>query len=236
MKNTNFRISPAIFTFLLLFYLVVCILFLHGCNGFLQKRDATKQTPLPVLNRIAVLPVDRASAQPSLERPTCLLSDSLSDVHKITPEASNEVTRLLFQALQGNQMFLIVSEGRCIGFLNSLLATDIKASKLQLIQALGKELKVDAVLYSELFRFENRIGGEYSAKRPASVAFTLQIIRVSDKAILWRNTFDETQQALTENLLKAGLYKKIGLRWLTATELADYGLNQAIDELKNLLP
>jgi len=105
-----------------------------------------------------------------------------------------------------------------------------------LIQAFGEELKVDAVLYSKLFRFEDRIGGEYSVKRPASVAFTLQIIRVSDGATLWRNTFDETQQALMENLLKAGLYRKTGLRWLTATQLADYGLSHAADELKNLLP
>ncbi len=236
MKSTNFRTSPAIFTFILLFCLIAPLLFLHGCNGFFQKRGGTKQTPLPVLNRIAVLPMDRASAQPSRERPTCLLSGPLSDVRKITPEASDELTRLLFQAFQGDQRFLIVSEGRCIGFLNALLATDIKASELQLIQAFGEELKVDAVLYSKLFRFEDRIGGEYSVKRPASVAFTLQIIRVSDGATLWRNTFDETQQALMENLLKAGLYRKTGLRWLTAAQLADYGLNQAVDELKNLLP
>ncbi len=39
-----------------------------------------------------------------------------------------------------------------------------------------------------------------------------------------------------ENLLKAGMYKKTGLRWLTAAQLADYGLNQAVDELMNLLP
>jgi hypothetical protein len=236
MKNTYFRISPAIFTFLLLFCLIAPLLFLQGCNGFFQKRSETKQPMLPVLNRIAVLPMDRASAQPSREKPTCLLSGPLSDVLKITPEASDEVTRLLFQALQGDQRFLIVSEGRCIGFLNSLLATDIKASELRLIRAFGEELKVDAVLYSKLFRFEDRIGGEYSVKKPASVAFTLQIIRVSDGATLWRNTFDETQQSLMENLMKAGLYRKIGLRWLTAAQLAEYGLNQAADELKNLLP
>ncbi|MBW2164421.1 MAG: hypothetical protein JRF43_08325 [Deltaproteobacteria bacterium] len=180
--------------------------------------------------------MDRASAQPSRERPTCLLSGPLPDVRTITPDASDEMTRLLFQNFQGDQRFLIVSEGRCIGFLNSLLATDIKASELRLIQAFGEELKVDAVLYSKLFRFEDRIGGEYSVKRPASVAFTLQITRVSDGATLWRNTFDETQQALMENLLKAGLYRKTGLRWLTATQLADYGLSHAADELKNLLP
>ncbi len=236
MKSTKFRTFPAISFFLLLFCLIASLLFLQGCNGFFQKRGETKQTPLPVLNRIAVLPMDRASAQPSLERPTCLLSGSLPDVRKIKPEASSEVTRLLFQKFQGDQRFLIVSEGRCIGFLNSLLATDIKASELRLIQAFGEKLKVDAVLYSKLFRFEDRIGGEYSVKKPASVAFTLQIIRVSDGATLWRNTFDETQQALMENLMKAGLYRKTGLRWLTATQLADYGLNQAADELKNLLP
>jgi len=236
MNSKKLRICLVICTYSLLFCLTAFLLFLQGCDGLFQKRGATKQTPLPVLNRIAVLPMDRASAQPGQERPTCLLNGALSDIHKITPEASSEVTRFLFQAFQGNQRFLIVSEGQCIGLLNSLLATDIKASRLRLIQAFGEELKVDAVLYSKLFRFEDRIGGEYSVKRSASVAFTLQIIRVSDGAVLWHNTFDETQQSLMENLLKAGLYRKTGLRWLTATELADYGLNQAVDELKNLLP
>lgn len=236
MDSKKLRVCPVICTYLLLFCLTASLLFLQGCNGLLQKKGGTKQTPLPALNRIAVLPMDRASAQSGQERPTCVLSDALSDIHKITPEANSEVTHLLFQAFQGDQRFLIVSEGQCIGLLNSLLAADIKASRLQLIQAFGKELKVDAVLYSELFRFEDRIGGEYSVKRSASVAFTLQIIRVSDGAILWRNTFDETQQSLMENLLKAGLYRKTGLRWLTATELADYGLNQAVNELKDLLP
>ena len=236
MKNTNFYTSPAIFTFLLLFCLAVPLLSLQGCNGFFQKRSETKQATLPLLNRIAVLPMDRASNQPDQERPTCLLSDSLSDDLKITPEASDEATRLLFQTFQGDQRFLIVPKGQCIGFLNSMLATDINASKLQLIQTFGEELKVDAVLYSKLFRFEDRIGKKYSVEKPASVAFTLQIIRVSDGATLWRNTFDETQQGLMENIMKARLYRKKGLHWLTATQLAEYGLNQAADELKNLLP
>jgi hypothetical protein len=236
MKNTNFYTSPAIFTFLLFICLSVPLLSLQGCSGFLQKRSETKQAALPVLKRIAVLPMDRASDQPGRERPTCLLSGSLPDDIKITPEASDEATRLLFQTFQGDKRFLIVPEGQCSGFLNSMLATDINASKLQLIQTFGEELKADAVLYSKLFRFEDRIGGKYSVEKPASVAFTLQIIRVSDGASLWRNTFDETQQGLMENIMKAGRYKKIGLHWLTATQLAEYGLNQAADELKNLLP
>lgn len=236
MKSTNFRIPSAIFLSLLLFCQITCLLVFPGCNSFFQKRAETRQTRLPALNRIAVLPMDRASAQPHEERPTCVLNGTLSGIHNITPEAASKVTHLLFQALQDNQRFLIVSEGRCTGLMNSMLASDIKASRLRLIQAFGKELKVDAVLYGKLFRFEDRIGRGYAVKSPASVGFTLQIIRVSDGAILWRNTFDETQQSLMENILKAGLYRKTGMRWLTAAELANYGINQAVAELKNLLP
>jgi len=236
MKPTNFRKYPAIFTFILLFYLIAIFLFLQGCNGFFQKGDGKKQTPLPMLKSIAVLPMDRASAEPNLERRACLLSGLFPEAYGIEPKAGNEVTSLLFQNFQDDQRFVLVSEGRCIGLLNSQLAADIKASKLRLIQAFGEELKVDAVLYSQLLRFEERIGTKYSAKKPASVTFTLQLIRVSDGATLWRHTFDQTQQGLMENLMKAGLYKKTGLRWLTANQLADHGLNYAADELKNLLP
>jgi hypothetical protein len=235
MTIMNYRISAAIFVFLILFYFVMGILLLHGCNGFFQKREAARQIQLPVIKQIAVIPVDQASSSSNQKEASCIFRDSLSRISETTPKASRELTRLLFQAVQDDQRFLIVPEGQCIGLLNSLLAEDIKSSKLHLIQSLGKELEVDAVLYTELFKFEDRIGGEYSAKKPASVAFTLQLIRVSDGATLWRNTFEETQQSLTENILKARLYKKRGLRWLTAAELADYGLNQAIDELKKLL-
>ncbi|NIA08384.1 MAG: hypothetical protein GWP10_01075, partial [Nitrospiraceae bacterium] len=108
--------------------------------------------------------------------------------------------------------------------------------QLHLIQAFGRELKADAVLYGKLFRYEDRIGKKYGVKRPASVAFTLYLISVKDGAVLWHTTFDETQQPLMENLFKAKLYKKSGMHWLTARELANYGLTEATNELKDLLP
>ena len=180
--------------------------------------------------------MDRASIRPGQERATCALSDTVFDVHPIPPEASDEVTRLLVHALQGDKRFIFVPEGQCVGFLNAILAKDIKASQLHLIQAFGKELKVDAVLYGKLFRYEDRIGRKYGVKRPASVAFALYLIRVRDAAVLWHTTFDETQQPLMENLFKAKLYKKSGMHWLTAQELANYGLTEATNELKDLLP
>jgi TolB-like protein len=216
-------------------YLISLGLILAGCNGTFQKTDGS-QAPIPKLERIAALPMDRASVRPGQERATCSLSDTVFEAHEIPAEAKDRVTAILFELLQNDPRFQIVSEGRCIGFLNSLLVADVKASQLRLIQEFGQELDADAVLYGKLFRYDERVGRRYSVKKPASVAVTLHLIRVKDGAVLWRAAFDETQQPLSENLLKAGLYKKSSMHWLTAEELARLGLNQALGDLKKRLP
>ena len=40
-----------------------------------------------------------------------------------------------------------------------------------------------------------------------------------DGSVLWKNSFDETQQSLSQDLLNLGQYMKHGLRWYTAEEL-----------------
>lgn len=217
-----------------LFCLISFGLIVAGCNGVFQKTDRSR-APIPKLERIAVLPVDRASVRPGQERATCALSDTVFEAHEIPAEASDRMTGILFELVQDDPRLQPVSEGTCIGFLSSLLVADVKASQLRLIQEFGRELNADAVLYGKLFRYDERVGGRYSVKKPASIAFTLHLIRVKDGAVLWRAAFDETQQPLSENLLKAGLYKGSSMHWLTAEELARLGLNQALEELKKRL-
>ncbi len=210
------------------------LLILSAC-GFIGGNRAGIQTPLPTLKRIAVLPMDRVSTKPASERPTCTLNDVVINSQEIPPRTAREVTSILFREFKGNPRFVLVPEGACMGFLNAMLATDIKASQLKLIRSFGRQLGVDAVLYGKLYRFRDRIGSPYSVKRPASVAFSLHLIRVSDGAILWSYTFDETQQSLTENLFQFRLYRKEGMRWLTAKELIQYAMDQAANDLKKRL-
>lgn len=181
--------------------------------------------------------MDRASIRPGQERATCTLSDTpFAAYEEVSPEAGEAATRLLFQILEGDPRFAPVPEGRCLGLLNAMLAADVKASQLRLIQSFGEELGVGGVMYGKLFRYDERVGSAYSVKRPASVAFTLHLIRVADGAILWKAAFDETQQPLSENLFKLQIYRKSGMRWLTADELVRLGLTKAIDKLKQRLP
>ncbi len=214
-----------------IFFLLIA---LSGCIG---QKSGYRLQKLPPLEKIAVLPMDRASTKPASERPTCNISGkSIYTSSYVTPEAAQKVTDILYSLLLSDHRFKPVSQGQCLGLLSNILQRKINSSQLRILKEFGKDLDADAILYGKLYRFRERVGSAYSAKTPASVAFSLILVRVSDGRVLWRYSFDETQQALTENLFNWRFYKTEGMRWVTAEELASYGIRQAVEQLKKVLP
>ncbi len=206
-------------------------------SGCFYKSSRHVPQKLPALHKIAVLPMDRATTRPATERPTCNIGgQSLYSSSYVTPEAAQKVTDILYSLILKDKRFKPVSEGQCMGLLNDILQKKVNPSELKILKAFGKQLDADAILYGKLYRFRERIGSEYSVKSPASVAFSLILVRVSDGRVLWRYGFDETQQALTENLFNWRFYKSEGMRWVTARELAAYGLKRAVEKLEKALP
>jgi len=96
---------------------------------------------------------------------------------------------------------------------------------------LGKELDVDYIFVGYLFRFEERIGSRIGADKPASVGFDVHLLRVKDGKRVWDGKFDETQQALSENLLKIGSFVRRKASWLTAEELSSVGMDEMLKRL-----
>ncbi len=209
-------------------------LLLAGCQW---KSSGHLPQKLPPLKKIAVLPMDRASTRPASERPTCNIGGlALYSSSYVTPEAAQKVTDILYSLILKDKRFKPVTQGQCMGLLNDILQRKVNPSELKILKSFGKDLDADAILYGKLYRFRERVGSEYGAKSPASVAFSLILVRVSDGRVLWRYSFDETQQALTENLFNWKFYKSEGMRWVTAEELAAYGLKQAVEKLEKVLP
>ena len=99
---------------------------------------------------------------------------------------------------------------------------------------LAKELNVDFIFVGYLFRFEERIGSHIGAERPASVGFDVHLLRVKDGKRVWDGKFDETQQALSENLLKIGSFVRRRASWLTAEELSSVGMDEMLKRLPAL--
>nr|MBF0222930.1 hypothetical protein [Desulfobulbaceae bacterium] len=90
--------------------------------------------------------------------------------------------------------------------------------------ALADQLKVDYVLVPLLWSYSERIGNQFSAEKPASVALTLYLVSAKEKKRVWAESIDKTQQSLTDNLLNAKELIKLGGKWATAAELAEAGM------------
>jgi len=56
----------------------------------------------------------------------------------------------------------------------------------------------------------------------------LTLYSAPDALRVWSARFDETQQSLSANVARARKYPGRGTRWLTAAELARWGIENAI--------
>jgi hypothetical protein len=101
-------------------------------------------------------------------------------------------------------------------------------------QALAREFGATSALFGSVHRYRERRGGDLGATRPASVGIELALHRAPSARALWTARFDHTQAALSENALVAPRYHGAGSRWLTAEELARWGLDAAAKRLAEL--
>lgn len=92
----------------------------------------------------------------------------------------------------------------------------------------GRELGVEAVVIGAVYHYEQRQGSGLGVQSPASAAFEAHLIQVADKKALWSGRFDETQNALSENLLKIGSFVKGGAQWVTVERWSEIGVESIL--------
>lgn len=96
----------------------------------------------------------------------------------------------------------------------------------ELARLAAERFGADAVLVGTVLRYQERVGQAAGSTRPAAVGFEVTLHGAPDGQPLWRATFDERQQALSENVLNAARYPGRGSRWLSAGELARWGASE----------
>jgi hypothetical protein len=111
-------------------------------------------------------------------------------------------------------------------------AGDVRA----LAAAVHQKFGADALAMGVVHRFVDRSGESMGSTRPASVGFEVRILSAPAGNVLWVGAFDQTQVALSENVLKAPQYPGGGTRWLTAEELARWGASQIVQTLPLTAP
>jgi len=161
----------------------------------------------------------------------CLADPSISSHAGIT------LTRLVDQELRGRFGKQIVPLEQVKNAEMEIKLNLKKDTPRTLAETLGNLLKVDVVIIGTVWRYRDR--GEMLGvpDSKASVAFAVYAIDVKDGRKLWRGLYDATQQAVTKDLLQAGKQIRMGLKWLSADELAAHGVKEVFKAFpSNLLP
>jgi hypothetical protein len=81
-----------------------------------------------------------------------------------------------------------------------------------------------------VYRFQERQGGNFAVDKPASIGFHLHLF--DQNGVVKVFEFDETQQPLFDNILKLGTFLRRGMKWVTASRLAEEGIEKGIGYLQ----
>jgi len=111
---------------------------------------------------------------------------------------------------------------------STILSQNITIGIKDMLQKIGKSFSSDAILFGYIYRWTERAGTEYGVESPASVAFDLHLVSTDNGSNLWKDSFKKTQVSLSENLLDLSTFLNSSGKWLTAKELAHFGLENMI--------
>jgi hypothetical protein len=176
------------------------------------------------IKRIAIFPLESLSGETKSKTPFA-----------VDPRAENSpaalLSRQLYSAMSQLSDWQIVSD-REVREMEPLVPPGSPETRSR---RLGQLVYADAVISGRVLRFREREGEALGAMSPASVAFVLEMWDVKRGDVIWSAHFDETQQALSENLFNLGQIGSRGVRWLKAEELSLEGIKKAVGQLHQAL-
>jgi hypothetical protein len=209
--------------------LPVIALLTVGCSFGPNNLQSKHSTDLEArkIHRIAVLPPIAAPSVPAVKTPL----GPAPDPQAAERNAAEHLAKYIYSAMSSLPNWQIVSDSE-IREVEQPLGPTAEAMRLR---RLGEMVYADAVIAGRIQRYRERIGDEWGAESPASVAFILELVDARRGDVIWTARFDETQKSLSENIFAIGDIGQRGIRWLTADQLAEEGVKKAIGQLHEII-
>lgn len=196
--------------------LFCCLLFTLSACSSMNTEVVKKKKVLPELSCVVVLPT---------------LVPQVSSASRTAAQQKNLdagalfVDSVLHDELDARPEFKLLSQERQ----NAILA-DPWGGMVQQLSDLGVATGCGAVLQTSISRYRERIGSTMSVEQPASVAFSMELIDVTQGVVLWATSFDESQKALFEDIFSFDKAKKRGFKWLAVKDLTRDGLKMRLQD------
>lgn len=161
------------------------------------------------------------------------LSGQVFVTGEVAEDAERFLTDLALERLRERTPVKLITADQARDLQTITLAiSNPDVSERALLMETGRRLNADGVFVGHVYRYRNRVGGKYAATDPASVAFDLFLMRISDGRVLWSAFFDETQKALTDDLFQLGAFLERDGQWITADQMADKAMERMMETLR----
>lgn len=182
------------------------------------------------MKNVLILPFKDISASYGVENNMrCPVCGKVFLTGIVAEGADVTMTKHLISLLKSRTDFKIIYPGETSALSNDFNAgSENMPSKIKKIAEKGRLLGADTVIIGHVYRFRERAGTSYAVESPASVAFDLHFISVSDSRVVWTGHVDETQRSLSENLFEIGSFIKRKGEWVPAEDLAISGLESML--------
>lgn len=206
----------------------VCV-FLVGTGFMLSAHMSYAQEESN--KRIAVMPYIKGKNPESIEETmTCPYSSFCFENESLKEGADKTLTRLLQAMVNRDFRGQAIPVEQAVEAFEILKFDHAKDTPQVVLLKLGEMLNADYMMAGNIWRYRERVGTSFSVERPASVAFAVYLVDVKSKKIIWKDSYDETQQALLENLFNIKDFFNQGFKWLTAEELARFGMDKMFED------
>lgn len=176
--------------------------------------------------RLAVVPFQTMIPEDESTTVRCPICGSVNSSGSIVKGADRIVQEIFMDKLRNEKNADIIPLERVAGVYQRISADSLKQTVMQVLKRVGNELHADVIVIGYVYRYRERVGYDYSAERPASVAFEIHMISVKNGSTLWRGIFDQTQKSLMEDVFQASSFFKGGAKWLTARQLTKLGVDE----------
>jgi hypothetical protein len=202
-------------------YLLVTALFFSGCQS---TQPLPPQPASANVQRLLILPFTNMAAiyggDANVRSP---FGGGVFSTGPVTDDAVSFLTNALEGKIRTRTQIQLVSAGPAHALMETLLVEPERMRRETLVSTAAR-LNADAVMAGFIYRFSQRIGGDYGVKKAASAAFDLYLLRTADGQLIWQGQFDQTQQPLSQNLLQLKTFLNRGGQWITVEQMAGEGL------------
>ena len=159
------------------------------------------------------------------------LSQLVLDNRELPADADQVMTRIVNAGLKGRIEERLVAPDRVAEAYRNLVTDPLLDSPHKRAVRLGEALDMQVVMVGTVWQYREKGALADMPESAAAMGFAVYLIDVKTGVRFWRGAFDETPQALTDDVVDGFKQLGMGLRWLSADALARYGVKSVLKKL-----